>query len=70
MEQLKSRHIYTIQDLLGRFLIHDVSDDFQTFLIHTFQVSEQTGSIITQLLERWAKYNLDGIDDIPIVNSL
>lgn len=59
VEHLKSIHIYTMQDLLGRFLIHDVSEQFQTFLIQTFQLSEPTASMITQLFERWTKYNLD-----------
>lgn len=59
IERLKSMHIYTMQDLLGRFLIHDVPEEFHCFLLNSFQVSEQTATIITQLLEKWTKFNLD-----------
>ena len=70
VEQLKSIHIYTVQDLLGRFLIHDVSEQFQTFLIQTFQLSEPTASMITQLFERWTKYNLDVSRDRQTIESI
>ena len=70
VEHLKSIHIYTMQDLLGRFLIHDLSDEFQAFLIQTFQLSEPTASMITQLLERWTKYNLDVSRDSQPIDSI
>ena len=59
IERLKSMHIYTMQDLLGRFLIHDIPEEFHCFLLNSFQVSEETATIITQLLEKWTKFNLD-----------
>jgi hypothetical protein len=49
-----------MQDLLGRFLIHDTPEEFCIFLINTFQLSEKTASIITHLFHQWTKYNLDG----------
>jgi hypothetical protein len=59
-KQLKLINIYTIQDLLGRYLIHDTPDEFHTFLIKTFQLSEKTASTITHLLHQWTAHNLDG----------
>lgn len=61
INQLKLINIYTIQDLLGRYLIHDTPEEFHAFLIKTFHCSEKTASVITHLLHQWTKYNLDGI---------
>ncbi len=59
IKQLKSINIHTVQDLLGRFLVHDTPEEFHVFLTKTFQLSEKTASIITHLLNTWAKFNLD-----------
>ncbi|UJR27585.1 hypothetical protein I4U23_008866 [Adineta vaga] len=61
IERFKLMNVYTIQDLLGRFLIHDTSEDFHTFLMNTFRLSEKTASTISHLFNQWTKYNLDGI---------
>ncbi|CAF3591152.1 unnamed protein product [Rotaria sordida] len=63
IKQLKLINIHTMQDLLGRFLIHDTPEEFYTFLMNTFQLSEKTASIITNLLHRWTKHNIDTIID-------
>jgi D-alanyl-D-alanine carboxypeptidase len=60
IKQLKLINVYTMQDLLSRYLIHDTPEEFHTFLIQTFQFSEKTASTITHLLHQWTKYNLDG----------
>jgi hypothetical protein len=52
-----------MQDLLGRFLIHDTLEEFHTFLIKTFQLNEKTASTITHLLHQWTKHNMDGTID-------
>ena len=59
VKHLKSIHVYTMQDLLGRFLVHDAPDEFRAFLVNTFQVSEKTASTITHLLQRWTRCNVD-----------
>ena len=59
VKHLKSIHVYTMQDLLGRFLVHDAPDEFRAFLVNTFQVSEKTTSTVTHLLQRWTQYNVD-----------
>ena len=59
VKHLKSIHVYTMQDLLGRFLVHDDPDEFRAFLVNTFQVSEKTASTVTHLLQRWTRYNVD-----------
>ncbi len=56
-------NVYTIQDLLGRYLIHNTPDEFYTFLIKTYQLSENAASTITQLFYQWTRHNLDGIAD-------
>jgi hypothetical protein len=63
IKQLKSINIYTMQDLLGRFLIHDTLEEFHTFLCSTFRLSEKAATTITDLFDRWTKYNLDGTID-------
>lgn len=60
IEQLKLIHVYTMQDLLGRYLIHDTPNEFYTFLIKIYQLSEKTASNITNLFYQWTKYHLDG----------
>jgi hypothetical protein len=63
-----------MQDLLGRYLIHDTPDEFYTFLIKTYQLSENASATITQLLYHWTRHHLDGIvdkeqsDEMNIIN--
>ncbi|CAF3725019.1 unnamed protein product [Adineta steineri] len=61
IKQLKLINIYTMQDLLGRFLIHDTPEDFYIFLLNTFHLNEKTATIITDLFHQWTKYNLDAV---------
>lgn len=63
IKQLKLANIYTIQDLLGRFLIHDTPDEFNSFLIKNFQWNEKTASNITILLHQWTQYNINTFID-------
>jgi hypothetical protein len=63
IKQLKLINVYTMQDLLGRFLIHDTPEEFHSFLIKIFHLSKKTASNITHLLHQWTKYNLDDIID-------
>jgi hypothetical protein len=44
-------------------LIHNTPDEFYTFLIKTYQLSENAASTITQLFYQWTRHNLDGIAD-------
>ncbi|CAF1019519.1 unnamed protein product [Rotaria sp. Silwood1] len=70
IKQLKSINIHTMQDLLGRFLIHDTPEEFYTFLINTFQLSEKTASTTTKLLQQWTKHNIDAIIDNKNIDSM
>ncbi|CAF3673660.1 unnamed protein product [Rotaria socialis] len=63
VEQLKSFNICTMQDLLGRFLIHDTAEEYYSFLIKSFQLSEKTALAITKLFHQWTKYNIDATID-------
>ncbi|CAF0803120.1 unnamed protein product [Adineta ricciae] len=61
IDRLKSMNVHTIQDLLGRCLIHDTLDEFHMFLLNGFRLSEKTASGITNLFSQWIDYNLNGI---------
>jgi hypothetical protein len=70
IKQLKLINVHTMQDLLGRFLIHDTPEEFYTFLLNTFQLSKKTASIITHLLHQWTKHNLDGMIDNKNIDAM
>jgi hypothetical protein len=70
IKQLKLINVHTMQDLLGRFLIHDTPEEVHTFLINTFQLSKKTALIITHLLHQWTKYNLDGVIDSKNIDAM
>ncbi|CAF2736557.1 unnamed protein product [Rotaria sp. Silwood2] len=70
IKQLQLINIHTMQDLLGRFLIHDAPEEFYTFLMNTFQLSEKTASTITNLLHQWTKHNIDAIIDNENIDSM
>ena len=61
IDRLKSMNVHTIQDLLGRCLIHDTSDEFRTFLLNGLRLSEKAASDITNLFNQWINYNLNGV---------
>ena len=63
IQQLRMVNVKTMQDLLGCYLIHDTPEEFQTFLIKIYHLSEKTASMITQLLYQWTRCHLDGITD-------
>ena len=55
-----------MQDLLGRFLLHDTPEDFHRFLIKAFHLNEPTASTITHLFHQWTKHNVDNKKSIFI----
>ncbi|CAF1029101.1 unnamed protein product [Adineta ricciae] len=61
IDRLKSMNVHTIQDLLGRCLIHDTLDEFHMFLLNGIRLSEESASAITNLFNQWINYNLNGV---------
>ena len=62
IDRLKSVQIHTMQDLLGRYLIHDVPDDFRQFLMKSLEMSESSATLLMELFDSWTRYNLDSIN--------
>lgn len=63
VEQLRRVDVKTMQDLLGCYLIHDTPEEFRSFLIKIYHLTDKTASNMTQLLYRWTRCHLDGITD-------
>lgn len=61
IKQLKLINVDTIQDLLGRYLIHDTPEEFYAFLRQTYHFNDKTAATMTRLLQQWTQHNLDGV---------
>jgi len=67
IDRLHSCSIFTIADLIGRYLIHRTSNDFQEFLTSKVKCSQSFTNEIVILMNQWTRKHLQ--IDLTISNG-